>query len=46
MLLSKKVGCGKCILHFKDRDVLVKHVREAHDGESTYMCITADEYFD
>jgi len=46
MLFSKKYGCGKCGSHFKDRDDLLKHVREAHDGESTYLCITCDESFD
>lgn len=46
MLFSKKYGCGKCGLHFKDRDDLLKHVREVHDGKSTYLCITCDESFD
>ena len=45
MLFSKKYGCGKCGLHFKDRDIL-KHVPEVHDGKSTYLCITCDESFD
>ena len=38
MLFSKKYGCGKCGLHFKDRDDLLKHVQK-HMMENLHIYV-------
>jgi hypothetical protein len=33
-------------MKFSDRDELVKHARDIHDGKTDYLCITCEESFE